>query len=60
MLIRVYSCPQARYGSGTGGVIAMGIPLVAMFFCGASSITSNSRWGPGVSSARAGTISSKQ
>lgn len=36
---------QARYGTGTGAVVAMGIPLIAMFFCGASSVTSNSRWG---------------
>ncbi len=34
---------QGRYGTGGGGVVAMGIPLIAMFFCGASSVTSNSR-----------------
>ena len=34
---------QARFGTGTGGIVAMGIPMIAMFFCGGSSVTSNSR-----------------
>ena len=34
---------QGRYGNTTGALVAMAIPLVAMFFCGASSVTSNSR-----------------
>ncbi|KAK9915256.1 hypothetical protein WJX75_006770 [Coccomyxa subellipsoidea] len=38
-----YDAFYARYGTGTGAVVAMGIPLIAMFFCGASSVTSNSR-----------------
>ncbi|BDA43078.1 Amino-acid permease BAT1 [Coccomyxa sp. Obi] len=38
-----YDAFNGRYGTGSGGVVAMGIPLIAMFFCGASSVTSNSR-----------------
>ena len=34
---------QARFGTGTGGIVAMGIPMIAMFFCGGSSVTSNLR-----------------
>jgi amino acid transporter len=34
---------QARFGTGSGGIVAMGIPMIAMFFCGGSSVTSNSR-----------------
>lgn len=34
---------KGRYGHGGGGVVAMGIPMIAMFLCGMSSITSNSR-----------------
>ena len=34
---------QGRFGTGTGGIVAMGIPMIAMFFCGGSSVTSNSR-----------------
>lgn len=34
---------QARFGVGTGGVVLMGIPAVAMFLCTMASITSNSR-----------------
>ena len=38
-----YDIFQARFGSGQGGVIAMGIPLVAALGCGALSVASNSR-----------------
>lgn len=33
----------ARFGSGTGGIVAMGIPLIGAFCCGAMSVASNSR-----------------
>ena len=39
----MHTCLQGRYGNSTGALVALGIPLVAMFFCGASSVTSNSR-----------------
>ncbi|XP_047321389.1 amino-acid permease BAT1 homolog isoform X2 [Impatiens glandulifera] len=32
-----------RYGTGVGGIICLGIVAVAIFFCGMSSMTSNSR-----------------
>ncbi|KAL9665290.1 hypothetical protein QQ045_020705 [Rhodiola kirilowii] len=32
-----------RYGSGVGGIICLGVVAVAVFFCGMSSVTSNSR-----------------
>ncbi|XP_021912206.1 amino-acid permease BAT1 isoform X2 [Carica papaya] len=32
-----------RFGSGVGGVICLGVVAVAIFFCGMSSVTSNSR-----------------
>lgn len=34
---------QARFGSGTGGIVAFGVPTVAAFCCGAMSVASNSR-----------------
>ena len=34
---------QARYGNNTGGIVMMGIPLIALFFCGATSVASNAR-----------------
>lgn len=34
---------NARFGSGTGGIVAFGIPTVAAFCCGAMSVASNSR-----------------
>ncbi len=34
---------QARFGSGIGGIIALGVPTVAAFCCGAMSVASNSR-----------------
>ena len=34
---------QSRYGHGGGGIVLMGIPAIAMFCCGMSSLTSNSR-----------------
>lgn len=33
-----------RYGSGVGGIICLGVVAVAVFFCGMSSVTSNSRY----------------
>ena len=41
-----YTAFQARFGHGGGGVVAMGIPAIAMFLCCCSSVTSNSRHGP--------------
>ncbi|MCO5608156.1 hypothetical protein L7F22_062362 [Adiantum nelumboides] len=38
-----YDAFKDRYGSGTGGIICLGVVAVAIFFCGMSSITSNSR-----------------
>ncbi|XP_031384819.1 amino-acid permease BAT1 homolog isoform X2 [Punica granatum] len=38
-----YLAFKDRYGSGVGGIICLGIVAVAIFFCGMSSITSNSR-----------------
>jgi amino acid transporter len=45
-----YDAFRNRYGSGTGGILCLGVVAVAIFFCGMSSITSNSRFGtsPGV------------
>ncbi|KAK7280417.1 hypothetical protein RJT34_25481 [Clitoria ternatea] len=34
---------KKRYGNGTGGIICLVIVAVAIFFCGMSSVTSNSR-----------------
>ncbi|XP_057477383.1 amino-acid permease BAT1 homolog isoform X2 [Actinidia eriantha] len=38
-----YQAFKGRYGSGVGGIICLGVVAVAIFFCGMSSITSNSR-----------------
>ncbi|KAK4779475.1 hypothetical protein SAY87_015581 [Trapa incisa] len=38
-----YSAFKDRYGSGVGGILCLGIVAVAIFFCGMSSVTSNSR-----------------
>ncbi|KAK3036717.1 hypothetical protein RJ639_030541 [Escallonia herrerae] len=38
-----YQAFKSRYGSGVGGVICLGVVAVAIFFCGMSSVTSNSR-----------------
>ncbi|KAG0630375.1 hypothetical protein M758_1G174100 [Ceratodon purpureus] len=38
-----YNVFRDRYGSGTGGIVCLGIVAVAIWFCGMSSITSNSR-----------------
>ncbi|XP_073301477.1 amino-acid permease BAT1 homolog isoform X2 [Primulina huaijiensis] len=38
-----YQAFKSRYGSGIGGIICLVIVAVAIFFCGMSSITSNSR-----------------
>ncbi|XP_073055132.1 LOW QUALITY PROTEIN: amino-acid permease BAT1 homolog [Primulina eburnea] len=38
-----YQAFKSRYGSGVGGIICLVIVAVAIFFCGMSSITSNSR-----------------
>ncbi|KAI5677385.1 hypothetical protein M9H77_08335 [Catharanthus roseus] len=37
-----YEVFKRRYGSGVGGIICLGIIAVAIFFCGMSSVTSNS------------------
>ncbi|CAN4121765.1 unnamed protein product [Withania somnifera] len=34
---------KSRYGSGVGGIVCLGVIAVAVFFCGMSSLTSNSR-----------------
>lgn len=31
-----------RFGSGAGGIFCLGVVAVALFFCGMSSVTSNS------------------
>ncbi|WOK93043.1 amino-acid permease [Canna indica] len=38
-----YLAFKNRYGSGVGGILCLGIVAVAIFFCGMSSVTSNSR-----------------
>ncbi|CAB4265095.1 unnamed protein product [Prunus armeniaca] len=38
-----YLAFKSRYGSGVGGIICLGVVGVAIFFCGMSSVTSNSR-----------------
>ncbi|KAL2324144.1 hypothetical protein Fmac_023202 [Flemingia macrophylla] len=38
-----YQAFKKRYGHGTGGIICLLIVAVAIFFCGMSSVTSNSR-----------------
>ncbi|XP_052198453.1 amino-acid permease BAT1 homolog [Diospyros lotus] len=38
-----YLAFKSRYGSGAGGIICLGVVAMAIFFCGMSSITSNSR-----------------
>ncbi|CAK9273508.1 unnamed protein product [Sphagnum jensenii] len=38
-----YEVFNGRYGTGTGGIVCLGIPAFAVFFCGMSSVTSNSR-----------------
>eukprot|EP00258_Populus_trichocarpa_P047333 XP_024463352.1 amino-acid permease BAT1 homolog isoform X5 [Populus trichocarpa] len=38
-----YLAFKRRYGSGVGGIICLGVVAVAIFFCGMSSVTSNSR-----------------
>ncbi|KAK4263854.1 hypothetical protein QN277_029215 [Acacia crassicarpa] len=38
-----YQAFKSRYGSGVGGIICLGVVAVAIFFCGMSSVTSNSR-----------------
>ena len=39
-----YLAFKSRFGSGTGGIVCLGIVAVAVFFCGMSSVTSNSRY----------------
>lgn len=34
---------KTRYGSGTGGLILMGVPLICSLFCGNACVTANSR-----------------
>lgn len=38
-----YQAFKSRYGSGAGGIVCLGVVAVAIFFCGMSSVTSNSR-----------------
>ncbi|KAF8696846.1 hypothetical protein HU200_036485 [Digitaria exilis] len=38
-----YQAFKSRYGNGVGGIICLGIVAVAIYFCGMSSVTSNSR-----------------
>ncbi|XP_016455627.1 amino-acid permease BAT1 homolog [Nicotiana tabacum] len=38
-----YDAFNNRFGSGVGGILCLGIIAVAIFFCGMSSLTSNSR-----------------
>lgn len=38
-----YQAFKSRYGTGVGGIICLGVVAVAIFFCGMSSVTSNSR-----------------
>nr|XP_009387852.1 PREDICTED: amino-acid permease BAT1 homolog [Musa acuminata subsp. malaccensis] len=38
-----YLAFKNRYGTGVGGIICLGVVAVAIFFCGMSSVTSNSR-----------------
>ncbi|XP_057963184.1 amino-acid permease BAT1 homolog isoform X1 [Malania oleifera] len=38
-----YQAFKSRYGNGTGGIICLGVIAIAIFFCGMSSVTSNSR-----------------
>lgn len=38
-----YQAFKNRYGSGVGGIVCLGVVAVAIFFCGMSSVTSNSR-----------------
>lgn len=38
-----YQVFKDRFGSGVGGIICLGMVAVAIFFCGMSSVTSNSR-----------------
>ncbi|KAJ4974705.1 hypothetical protein NE237_007879 [Protea cynaroides] len=38
-----YQAFKSRYGNGIGGIICLGVVAVAIFFCGMSSLTSNSR-----------------
>ncbi|XP_010279389.1 PREDICTED: amino-acid permease BAT1 homolog isoform X2 [Nelumbo nucifera] len=38
-----YQSFKSRYGNGVGGIICLGVIALAIFFCGMSSVTSNSR-----------------
>jgi hypothetical protein len=38
-----YQVFKDRYGSGTGGVVCLGVVSGAVFLCGVSCVTSNSR-----------------
>ncbi|KAI8539018.1 hypothetical protein RHMOL_Rhmol09G0148400 [Rhododendron molle] len=38
-----YLAFKGRYGNGAGGIICLGVAAVGIFFCGMSSVTSNSR-----------------
>lgn len=38
-----YLAFKNRYGNGVGGILCLGVVAIAIFFCGMSSVTSNSR-----------------
>ncbi|KAG0485638.1 hypothetical protein HPP92_009717 [Vanilla planifolia] len=38
-----YLAFKSRYGNGAGGILCLGIVAIAIFFCGMSCVTSNSR-----------------
>lgn len=38
-----YLAFKRRFGHGVGGIICLGVVAVAIFFCGMSSVTANSR-----------------
>lgn len=39
-----YDVFKSRYNNGTGGIVCLGVIAVAIFLCGLSSVTSNSRY----------------
>ncbi|XP_031251935.1 amino-acid permease BAT1 homolog isoform X1 [Pistacia vera] len=38
-----YLAFKSRFGTGVGGILCLGVVAIAIFFCGMSSVTSNSR-----------------
>jgi hypothetical protein len=39
-----YDAFKSQYNNGTGGIVCLGVIAVAIFLCGLSSVTSNSRY----------------